>query len=258
MGIELDEAALLRELAPRLEGAAFRRGIANLTGDRFFLAFFLASVSQGEGLGEAAVAMIGQDELAARIRDLERQEAEERGHKERTLDVALELFPEFFEAGVHRHADALQGRAYYVAVLQRNRERLRERGRGSRLNVYLTTTFAYEIMVLLLYRAVAAAVARSPLPGPVRARVAAVLDGILAEEETHVGVVEQHDALLATPRESLSEPARELLDALERLEVEDYRAAARDAVEQVAAMMERYADGARYRAEIESGASAGA
>jgi hypothetical protein len=162
--IQLDEGALLAELAPLLDAPRCRAGLRNLAGDPFFVAFFLTSVSQGEGLGEAAVGMIGQDELAARIRDLPKQEREERGHKERTIDAARDLFPEWFAGDAYRFPDALQGRTYYVEVLERNRERLRAEGRYSRLNLYLTTTFAYEIMVLLLYRAVADAVRSSPLP----------------------------------------------------------------------------------------------
>jgi hypothetical protein len=249
--IRLDEHGLLLELKPLLETSAFQQGRRNLTSDPFFVAFFLASVSQGEGLGEAAVAMIGQQELAARIRALEQQEAEERGHKERTLDIAQSLFPEWFEGGSYRYPDALQGKAYYVDVLERNRERLKSEGRYSRLNLYLTTTFAYEIMVLLLYRAVADAMRTSPLPPSVRDRVADVIDGILAEEEGHVGVVGQHAALLETPRQDLSQEALDLLEALERLTADDYRRPAELAVRHVVSMLERYAEPARYRAEIE-------
>jgi hypothetical protein len=255
MTVHVDDRALLAELAPLLEGERCRAGLRNLASDPFFVAFFLASVSQGEGLGEAAVAMIGEEELASRIRDLDKQEREERGHKERTLDVARALFPEWFEGEVYRYPDALQGRTYYVDVLERNRERLRAGGRYSRLNLYLTTTFAYEIMVLLLYRAVADAVRRSPLPAVVRNRVAGVIDGILEEEEEHVGVLGQHAALLETPREGLSERARGLLEELAKIGAEDYRVPAEMAVRAVVAMMERYADAPAYRAEIESSAA---
>jgi len=254
--IQVDERALLAELAPLLDAPRCRSGLRNLSCDPFFVAFFLASVSQGEGLGEAAVGMIGQDELASRIRDLPKQEREERGHKERTIDAARALFPEWFDGDAYRYPDALQGRAYYVEVLERNRDRLRAEGRYSRLNLYLTTTFAYEIMVLLLYRAAADAVRESSLPAPVRERVARVIDGILEEEEGHVGVVGQHAALLATPREELSREARDLLDRLATLTPDDYRIPAEMAVRAVVSMMERYCDPAGYRAEIEAGASA--
>lgn len=96
MTLRLDEEELRRKLEPLLDDTDFRAGVANVASDPFFLAFFLASVSEGEGLGESAVALIGQDELAKRIRDLERQEREERGHKERSLDAARALFPDYF------------------------------------------------------------------------------------------------------------------------------------------------------------------
>lgn len=255
MKVVIDEGALLEELAPLLEGETCRRGLGTLASDPFFLAFFLASVSQGEGLGEAAVGMIGQDELASRIRDLAKQEREERGHKERTIDAARSLFPQWFDGERYRFPDALQGKEYYVDVLQRNRARLKEEGRYSRLNLYLTTTFAYEIMVLLLYRAVARAVDAASLPEDVRARVAEVLEGILAEEEGHVGVVDQHRALLETPREAVSDEARGMLDQLAKMTSGDFRLPAEMAVRHVAGMMERYADAERYRAEIEASAA---
>ena len=88
MTIALDENALQLRLEPLLDAPSFRAGIANLASDRFFLAFFLMSVSEGEGLGEAAVGMIRQDELAQRIHDLRRQEDEERGHREGTRHAA--------------------------------------------------------------------------------------------------------------------------------------------------------------------------
>ena len=90
-----------------------------------------------------------------------------------------------------------------------------------------------------------------------RERVEAVLRGILAEEETHLGVIDQHNALLAADRESLSEEAGGLLDALATLQADDYRHPAAHAVEQVVAMMRRYADPERQRAEIEASAATG-
>jgi hypothetical protein len=252
--IDLDEDALVASLASRMDGDAFRAGIAKLASDRFFLAFFLMSVSQGEGLGEAAVGMIGEEELARRIRELDRQRAEEHAHMERTLDVARDLFPEAFDGDAYRHPDSLMGRRYYVTVLEANRKRLAELGRKSRLNVYLTTTFGYEVMVALLYRAVADAVAaEATLPEATRRRIGAVLESILAEEATHLGVVDQHNALLDAPRGELSAEARAMLDSLGRLEASDYVFAAELAVEQVVATMERYAEGDAYRREIEAG-----
>ena len=228
-----------------------------LTSDPFFVAFFLASVSQGEGLGEAAVGMIGQEELASRIRDLDKQEREERGHKEVTLAAARALFPEWFQGDAYAHPEALQGRAYYVEVLERNRERLKAGGRYSKLNLYLTTTFAYEVMVLLLYRAVADGLRAGPLASGVGNRVADVIDGILAEEAEHVGIVGQHAALLETPTEGLSEEALGMLDALRKMSADDYVLPAEMAVRHVVSMMERYADPDRYRREIEASSPGG-
>jgi hypothetical protein len=255
MGIELDEHALRNALEPLLEEPRFRQGVQNLVNDPFFLAYFLASVSQGEALGEKAVGLIGQEELARRIHDLERQEREERSHKERTIEAAQALFPDYFPDGRYRYQAALHGAPYYVTVLEQNRERLKRAGRYSRLTLYLTTTFGYEIMVMLLYGAVAEAVRGSRLPVPVRERIAAVLRSILDEEATHLGVIEQHNALLATPREGLSERARALLDSLAPLEADDYRVPAELAVRQVVATTSRYAEPERYRAEIESSAA---
>lgn len=251
----LDEQALLSRLSHECLGQRFRRGIEALAGDPFHLAFFLASVSQGEGLGENAVGLIGEDALARRIGDLERVEAEERGHKERTLCVAQDLFPEFFEGGRYRYDESLEGRAYYVEVLERNRQRLKQRGRYSRLNLYLTTTFGYEVMVMLLYPAVAEAVRASQLPEATRARVGRVLDGIIEEESTHLGILEQHEALLATSPEGLPPEAQEMLAALGKLEADDYVYCAELSVRHVAEMMQRYDEPGR-RAQIEGRAAA--
>lgn len=252
MTLSLDEAELCRDLEPLLEDDAFQQGLGNLSGDPFFLAFFLASVSQGEGLGEHAVGLIGQEELARRIQDLKKQELEERGHKQQTIDAAALLFPEYFENGVYRFEKALQGAPYYAAVLEENRERLKRLGRYSRLNLYMTTTFAYEVMVMLLYRAVADAVSQAELPAAIRDRVCGVIERILAEEETHLGVVDQHNGLMDVPRDELSAEAASMLDSLEGLDAEDYRFPAERAVRQVVATTSRYADAAAYRAEIEA------
>ena len=222
MTVKIDEGVLRRRLGLLLEEPVCRVGLENLAADPFFVAFFLASVSQGEGLGEAAVGMIGQEELAGLIRDLDKQEAEERGHKERTIEAARGLFPEFFDGDDYRYENALEGQPYYVSVLETNRARLKEIGRYSRLNLYLTTTFAYEEMVVLLYAAVAEAVARSALPEQIRKRIVALIEGILAEEEDHLGIVDQHNALLAADRTRLSPEARSMLDALDKLELADY------------------------------------
>lgn len=249
MSLVLDESGLCDELRPLLDDPPFQQGVRNLTNDAFFTAFFLVSVSQGEGLGESAVALIRQDELARRIRDLEPQE---RGHKQQTLDAARTLFPGYFVDGRYRFEAALQGATYYLEVLQANRRRLKQSERFSRLNLYVTTSFAYEVVVALLYGAVAGAMARSTLSPAVREGVTRVLERILGEEQTHLDVAAQHDALLDSPRNGLSREADSMLDTLRLLEPDDYRFPAELAVRQVVAMTGRYADPARYRARIES------
>jgi hypothetical protein len=252
MSVDIDQDHVCRSLAPLLDDAGFRKGVAHLADDPFMVAHFLVSVSQGEGLGEAAVGMIGQEEVACFIDDLKRQEREERGHKEQTLEAARELFPDCFDGGRYRYDGALEGATYYLAVLHANRDRLRRLGRFSRLNQYLTTTFGYEIMVVLLYRAVADAIAASRLAAKVSDRVVGVLESILAEEETHLGVIDQHNALLATSRRGLSDEACDLLEVLGSLEESDYTFPARRAVEQLVAMMTAYEDPALRREEIEA------
>ena len=110
-------------------------------------------------------------------------------------------------------------------------------------------------MVLLLYRAVADAMLRSALPAGVRECVAGVIERILSEEETHLGGLDQHSALLDLPRGDLSEEAASMLHALRDLEDEDYRFPSERTVRQVVQMTSRYADAERYRAVIESAAA---
>jgi hypothetical protein len=252
MTIQLDEAATRAKLAHVLEGERVREGLRAMTRDRGLLAFFLMSVSEGEAMGAAGVSAIREEEIAQLIHDIERQEREEAGHHQLSLALARELFPERFdEAGRYRYASRLTGREYYTAVLQENRAHLKERGVYSRLNLYLTTTFGYEVMVALYYGAVIEAVERSDLPAEVRERVASTLRRILAEEETHLEIAEQHDALLRADRSGLGPRAVELLEQLERLTAEDYAWAAELCMRHIAEMAGRYADGAAYRAEIE-------
>jgi hypothetical protein len=139
-----------------------------------------------------------QEELAALIHGLTRQEDEERGHKQGTREAALELFPDLFDGELYRYDAQLSGRPYYVAVLEANRARLEQRDCYTRLSLYLTTTFGYEVMVVLLYGAVVRAIAASPLSPHIRDRVVSVLRGILAEEETHLGVVDRHAEIEAS------------------------------------------------------------
>ncbi|MDJ0850664.1 MAG: hypothetical protein QNK04_20005 [Myxococcota bacterium] len=252
MSVRLDEESLRTKLAVLLEGPEVKRGLQQTVGDPFLLAFFLMSVSEGEAMGEAGVAAIREEEIARLIHDIDRQEREEGGHKEGTLDLARELFPEYFDQGEYRYRAQLTGREYYVGVLQENRQRLKERGVYSRLNLYLTTTFGYEVMVVLYYGAMIAAVEASELPGEVRRRVAVELRRILAEEETHLEIEEQHNRLLEADRSRLGPRAVELLDALGGLTDADYHEAAELSVREVAKMIARYATGAEYRRAIES------
>ena len=109
-------------------------------------------------------------------------------------------------------------------------------------------------MVVLLYRAVAAAVAASNLAPGIRDRVVAVLERILAEEEAHLGVIDQHNALLATSRRGLSDRACDLLELLDSIERSDYEFPAQRSGEQLGAMMTAYEDPASRREEIEAAA----
>lgn len=127
---------------------------------------------------------------AAPIRDDKQEEG--RAHRERTIDAARALFPEYFDGERYRWKDALEGAPYYIHVLETNRGRLKELGRDSRLNLYLTTTFAYEEMVVLLYAAVAQAVSRSTLPAAMRQRIGALIArmALYATPEAHRARIE--------------------------------------------------------------------
>jgi hypothetical protein len=225
--------------------------------DRFLLAFFLMSVSEGEAMGEAGVAAIREEEIATLIEDIERQEREEAGHKQLSLDLAQTFFPEYFQDGKYRYDDKLTGRHYYLAVLQENRQRLRDRGAYSRLNLYLTTTFGYEIMVGLYYGAVIEAIAASNLAPELKTPILTQLRRILDEEDTHLQIATQHNALLEADRAGLGARTVELLEALETLTTEDYEWAADLSMKEIVKMIGRYADGPRFRAEIEAGSTGG-
>jgi len=255
--IELDESAIRAKLAHYMDDPSVVRGIRATVADRFLLAFFLMSVSEGEAMGEAGVAAIREEEIARLIHDIERQEREEAGHKQLSLDLARGLFPEFFDGGDYRHREQLTGREYYLGVLQANRQRLKERGCYSRLNLYLTTTFGYEIMVGLYYGAVLEAAAASDLPPELKGPVVAQLRRILDEEDTHLEIATQHNALLAADRSGLSPRTVDLLDRLEALTADDYAWAAELSMKEVVKLIARYGEGAAFRDEIE-GASAGA
>jgi hypothetical protein len=258
MPIELSEEATREKLAHFMDDPRVVKGIREMISDRFLLAFFLMSVSEGEAMGEAGVAALREEEIADLIHDIERQQIEEAGHKRLSLDLARDLFPEFFDDGEYRFADRLSGREYYVAVLQRNREHLQERGVYSKLNLYLTTTFGYEIMVGLYYGAVLDAIAASDLEPALKDPLLLQLRRILDEEDTHLEIATQHDHLLEADRGALAPKTVELLERLEKLEADDYEWAAELSMKQIVETIGRYADGARYRAEIESAAGGGA
>jgi hypothetical protein len=242
VAIVLDERAVRDALAPCLDDAGFVRALQNLVSDRLCLSLFLMGVSYGEGLGEAGVAAIALDDVASLIHDLRRQQLEEHGHMTGTRLVVEELFPEHFAGGTYRYEHAVFGREYYLTVREANRARLRALDRYSRLNLFLTTSFGYEVMVDLLYGAVLGALARSPLPPPLVERVGFVLTMILRQEQTHVDLMTQHEALLAADRTRLSPAAVDALDRLARLTADDYRWAAQRAVEEIVPTMRAYAD----------------
>jgi hypothetical protein len=256
MSVKLNEAAAREKLAHYLQGPQVEKGLQAMVSDRFLLAFFLMSVSEGEAMGEAGVAALREEEIARLIDGIERQEREEAGHKQLSLDLARELFPEHFANGEYRYASMLTGRDYYLTVLQQNRQRLKDRGRYSRLNLYLTTTFGYEVMVVLYYGAVIAAVEASDLPADQKRRIGAELRRILDEEETHLEIEDQHNALLRADRSDLGPRAVELLEALETLGADDYQWAAELSMRELVRVIGPYASGEGFRREIEAGAGA--
>lgn len=249
--IELDEGLVRTSLEPLLHDARFERAITNLTNDRLFLSIFLMTVSLGEGFGEAGVNAVGQEEVAQLMHNLRLQELEEHGHMDGTRMLVEELFPEHFEGDRYRYEHGLVGVEYYFTVREANRRRLRERDRYSRLNLYLTTTFAYEIMVELLYATVIEALATSALPRVMTDRIVFVLTVILRQEETHLGIIAQHNALCAADRAGLSAAAAGTLGQLERLTGEDYEWTAELAVQEIVRAMSEYADPAELRARLE-------
>jgi hypothetical protein len=252
MAIQLNEDAIRAKYAHYMDDPSVVRGLAEMVSDPFLLAFFLMSVSEGEAMGEAGVAAIREEEIAQLIHDIERQQKEEGGHKEISFDLAREFFPEYFDEGEYRYADKLTGRDYYLAVLQQNRERLKDRGVYSRLNLYLTTTFGYEIMVGLYYGAVIDAVAASSLAPELKTPIVEQLRRILDEEDTHLEIATQHNELLAADRTGLAERTTSLLEALGNLTADDYEWAAELSMKEVVKMIGRYASGPRFREEIEA------
>jgi len=253
MAIELNEDEISKKLAHYLDDPAVVAGLEAMVADPFLLAYFLMSVSEGEALGEAGVGMIREEEVAKLIHDIERQQREEGGHKELTLDLAKDFFPEFFDDGEYRYRENLTGRDYYIYVLQENRARLKSIDAYSRLNLYLTTTFGYEIMVGLYYGRVIDAIAASDLAPELKDPICAQLRRILDEEDTHLEIATQHNVLIEADRASLGARTVELLEALETLSQDDYEWAAELSMKEIVKTVGRYAAGPRFRAEIESG-----
>jgi hypothetical protein len=123
------------------------------------------------------------------------------------------------------------------------------------LNLYLTTTFGYEIMVGLYYGAVVEALEVSHLPTELRQSLAGQLRRILAEEDTHLEIATQHNALLRADRAGLSARTVSLLDDLAKLSEEDYEWAAELSVREVVGLIGDYARGPVFRGEIEAAAA---
>ena len=225
--IELDEASLQEEFKPLFRLPEFERALTNVMNDRLSLSLLLMALSYLEGIGELAIGAIRQGEVAQLMHDLRRHELEEHGHMIGIRLVVEELFSEFFEAGRYRYENFVYekvGKVYSLTVRETARRRLRQLGRYSPLNLYLTITFGGEIVVQVLYAVLIDALERSTFPAALKDRVRFVLQLILDQEETHdVLLAEQHNALLGSDRSSLSAEAREMLDQLGRLTGDDYR-----------------------------------
>jgi len=242
MAIDLDEQDVLGSLRPIVRDERFRAGIANMVCDRTMLGLFLMGLSRGEGLGEAGVASIGEEDIARLIHNLELQRLEEHGHSAGAREMAERVCPEHFQDDTYCYEASVGGAPYYFRVREANRARLRELGRYSRLNIYLTTSFGYEIMVDLLFESVMEALSASTLPPDLLDGVRFVLGVIQSQEETHLGLIDQHNALLAADRTTLSPSAVAMLERLELLTADDYLWAAELSVREIVTSMGVYAD----------------
>jgi hypothetical protein len=223
--IAVDEPGLRARLNALIEDARLQKAIGNLTADPLLLSLFLVAAAHGEGVAEAGVAAIGEPAIAAVLGA---------AATEPTKLVVHDLFPEFFDHGQYRYEDVV-GRDYYFTLREANRRRLRERGRYSPLNLHLTTTFGHAAMVELVYGAVIAALARSPLSRPLTEHAAEGLGTIVRRDGNGATILARHDALLAVPRDGLAASARDALQVLERLTARDYEWAADLAVREVIA-----------------------
>jgi hypothetical protein len=252
MTIELSESAISAKFAHYLDDVSAAAGLREMVSSPFLLAFFLMSVSEGEAMGEAGVASIREEEIAQLIHDIERQQREEAGHKQLTLDLSRDLFSEYFDDGQYRYRNQLTGRDYYLTVLKDNRDRLKERGVYSKLNLYLTTTFGYEIMVGLYYGAVIEAVIASDLSPRLKDPISTQLRRILDEEDTHLEIASQHNVLLEADRGPLGSKTVGLLEALEGLTTNDYEWAAERSMKEIVKTIGLYVGAEKFRAEIEA------
>jgi len=241
--IDLDDTALRERLRPLVDDARLRQAIANVGADRLFLSLYLMGLSHGEGFDAAAVAAIGQDEIARLLHAPRAATGEARL-------LAEAVFAEFFDHGQYRYEDHVLGRESYYRMREANRRRLRERGKYSGLNLYLTTTFGHELTGELIHAAMRDALGRSPLPRPLTDRIASFLGTLPLPNETHVAVIARHNALLAADRDPLSPGTIEALELLRRLAAADYEAAAEVAAGEIVASWLPYADAAAVRARI--------
>jgi len=240
--IALDAGALRERLRAVIDDARLQKAIANVTADRLLLSLFLAGAAHGEGVAEAGVAAIAEPAVADVL-------CPAGAETDPTKLVVQDLFPELFDHGQYRYEDVV-GRDYYFTLRDANRRRLRERGRFSRLNVHLTTTFGYAVMVDVVYGAVIDALGRSPLPRALAERAAAVLATIVGRDGSATAVVARHNALLAVPRDTLSPSACEALQLLERLTALDYEWAADLAAREIVAAYAPWADADAARRRI--------
>jgi hypothetical protein len=238
--IELDERDVRERLRPLTDDGRLRDAIANISADPLLLSLFLMGMSHAEGLAEAGVTAIGDDDIARLVR------GPRSGRSAAMRLIVEDLFPECFDHGQYRYDDHVFGRDHHLTVRDANRRRLRERGRYSPLNLHLTTSFAHDVATALLGAAVVDALGRSPLPAPIPERVAA----LLGRTGTDGGWIARHNALLATDRQSLSPTAVEAIEALGRLTAGDYASAAELAVRELVAAYVPYADPTALRARI--------
>jgi hypothetical protein len=239
--LTVDAHAVVEALRPLTRDALFRRSLATMLRDPRSRALFLVGLSRAEALGEAGVAAIGGEEAAALLHELERQRLEEHGHSEGAWLLARELCAEYFQGEEFRLAASVGSTGTYFTVREANRARLRRLDRYSRLNLYLTTSFGFEVMVELLFDAVLEELAGSTLARDAADRVRFVLGVIRAQEDTHLSLVEQHNALLDVDRSPLGAGAVAMLERLERIDDGDYLWAAEVAVRHIVPVMSVYA-----------------